>query len=111
MAQFIPTEQQTAAQLCPIVPNRVKPVVEADSCDNKWIIFQDTWSLYKQMTSLTKWNSKRTTIRVHLIGKRNAFLILLALMPSTKPQNNSSWSTLNPSQWSPFTQKFTDSRF
>ena len=53
MAQFILIEQQTAAQLR---PQRVKPkcpVIELDSSNNKWIIFQDAWIHYKQTTLLT----------------------------------------------------------
>ena len=53
MAQFITTEQQTTARLR---PQYLKPeclTIEADSSDNKWIIFQDERSRYEQITLLT----------------------------------------------------------
>ena len=62
-AQFIPTEQETVAQLFSQRVKTERPVIEADSSDNKWIIFPGAWNRYKQTTSLTDTNEIRNELR------------------------------------------------
>ena len=40
-----------------------RPVIEADSSDNKWVIFKDAWERYKEMTALNDANEIRNELR------------------------------------------------
>ena len=40
-----------------------RPIIEADCTDNKWVIFKDAWTRYKQMTSLQNPNEIRNELR------------------------------------------------
>ena len=62
MTQFIPTKQQTNVQLRPQCVKPEHSMIKADSSD-KWIIFKDAWSRYKQMTSLTDQTEIRNKLR------------------------------------------------
>lgn len=40
-----------------------RPIIEADCTDNKWVIFKDAWTRYKQMTRLQEPNDIRNELR------------------------------------------------
>lgn len=63
MARLLPAEQNAGTSLRQQRVKPERPVIEADSSDNKWIIFQDAWSRYKQMTLLTDPIETRNELR------------------------------------------------
>ena len=62
MAKLLPTTQSVeSTPRQRIKPER--PTIEADSTDNKWIIFKDAWTRYKQMAKLENVNDIRNELR------------------------------------------------
>lgn len=84
--QHMAMQQQMAAlisQLTPSAtnsPNRTgrakleRPTIEADCTDNRWIIFRDAWSRYKEMASLTSATEIRNELRSTCSPKINEML-------------------------------------
>ena len=52
----------------------IRPIIEADSSDNSWIIFKDSWSRYKQMANLTDGTMIRNELRSTCSPKVNELL-------------------------------------
>lgn len=64
MSQLIP--QQPSNHLPTPHQQRMKPIrptIEADSSDNKWVIFKDAWQRYKEMAALRNPNEIRNELR------------------------------------------------
>ena len=51
-----------------------RPTIEADSSDNGWIIFEDSWSRYKEMAQLTNQAAIRNELRSTCSPKVNEML-------------------------------------
>lgn len=51
-----------------------RPVIEADSSDNTWIIFEDSWRRYKDMTNLADATRIRNELRSTCTAKVNEML-------------------------------------
>ena len=112
MAKLLPTTQSVeSTPRQRIKPER--PTIEADSTDNKWIIFKDAWTRYKQMAKLE--NVKTTYVMnyaLHVAHRlTRCFSILLDRMHWTQPLKISSLNTSNLLQFGQFILKFTDSNF
>ena len=65
-----PPRTQQHAQRC----KPARPVIEADCTDNKWVIFKDAWTRYKQMTRLTEQAEIRNELRSACTGAVNELL-------------------------------------
>ena len=52
----------------------LRPTIEADSSDNSWIIFRDSWDRYKQMADLTDLAAVRNELRSTCSTKVNEML-------------------------------------
>ena len=61
MSQLIPSNAQQKERTARVKPAR--PTIDADSSDNKWIIFTDAWNRYKEMSKLTDANEIRNELR------------------------------------------------
>lgn len=51
-----------------------RPIIDADSTDNRWIIFKDEWSRYKEMASLSSEQDIRNELRAACSQKVNEML-------------------------------------
>lgn len=51
-----------------------RPVIDADSTDNRWIIFKDEWSRYKEMAGLSSERDIRNELRAACSQKVNEML-------------------------------------
>lgn len=76
MSQFVanPNQQQRGSQQQHRSSKPVRPTIEADSSDNNWIIFEDSWSRYKQMANLTDQVNIRNELRSTCSSKVNEML-------------------------------------
>lgn len=72
MTQFANPQQQNGPQQRSSKPTR--PTIEADSSDNGWIIFEDSWSRYKEMAQLTNQAAIRNELRSTCSPKVNEML-------------------------------------
>ena len=64
MSRLLPTavnQPPTQTRSQRMKPER--PIIDADSSDNKWIIFQDAWNRYKEMTALRNVDEIRNELR------------------------------------------------
>lgn len=52
MSQLIKPNAQENKTARSTKPTR--PIIDADSSDNKWIIFKDSWNRYKEMVGITE---------------------------------------------------------
>lgn len=92
LARLLPDEQNAPT---PSRNQRVKPeclVIESDTSDNKWIIFRDAWSCYKEMTQLTDSTEAQNELRSAFSSSVN---IMLEYVKSVHPEvfsNFSQWS-------------------
>ena len=51
-----------------------RPIIDADSTDNRWIIFKDEWQRYKEMAGLSEPRDVRNEIRAVCSSKVNEML-------------------------------------
>lgn len=77
MSQLAPPAARADRQSETSRPVRAKierPLMDADCSDNQWVIFQDAWQRYKQMTSLTDVAEIRNELRSACSPKVNEML-------------------------------------
>ena len=60
MSQFLPeTARTTPTAGKPTHAKIVRPSIDADCSDNRWVIFRDAWTRYKEMAKITLPNDIR----------------------------------------------------
>eukprot|EP00111_Clytia_hemisphaerica_P014511 TCONS_00042722-protein len=72
MTQFANPQPQNGPPHRSSKPTR--PTIEADSSDNGWIIFEDSWSRYKEMAKLNNQAEIRNELRSTCSSKVNEML-------------------------------------
>ena len=70
LPQLLPAHNQTSKSRAKLT----RPIIDADTTDNRWIIFKDEWQRYKDMAGLTNVNDIRNELRAACSQKVNEML-------------------------------------
>ena len=75
MSQFLPeTARTTPTAGKPTRAKIVRPSIDADCSDKRWVIFRDAWTRYKEMAKITLPNDIRNELRSTCTQKVNEML-------------------------------------